>query len=63
MSAALQTDHLSVLVGAGLTVAVCQIADVDSSSMGTANFDEFTEKINSYADKSAQKMGRGKANI
>ncbi|MCD7819369.1 MAG: SIR2 family protein [Lachnospiraceae bacterium] len=63
LSAALQTDHLSMLVGAGLTTAVCQIASVTSSSMGTAEFGEFSEKINSYADNSAQKMGRGSANI
>lgn len=33
LSAALQTDHLSMLVGAGLTTAVCQIASVSSSSI------------------------------
>lgn len=63
LSAALQTDHLSMLVGAGLTTAVCQIAGVSSSSMGTAEFGKLSEKINAYADKSAQNMGRGKANI
>lgn len=63
LSAALQTDHLSMLIGAGFTTAVCQIASVTSSSMGTANFDVFNDKINAYAEKAAKKLGRGSANI
>lgn len=63
LSAAFQTDHLSLLIGAGFTTAICQIANVESSSMGKANFGDFTEKINEYANKSAIKMGREYANI
>lgn len=63
LSAALQTDHLSMLIGAGFTTAVCQIASVSSSSMSTADFGAFDSKINSYADKAATRLGRGKANI
>lgn len=63
LSAALQTDHLSLLLGAGFTNAVCQIAEVSSSSMGQAEFGEFSDKIDEYANKSAKEMGRGSANI
>ena len=64
LSAALQSEHLSLLIGAGLTTAVCQIAKVSSSSMGTANFgDDFSEKVNKYAQKAAEEMGRGNPNI
>ena len=63
ISAALQTDHLSLLLGAGFTNAVCQIAEVSSSSMGQAEFGEFSDKIDEYANKSAKEMGRGSANI
>ncbi len=63
LSAALQTDHLSLLIGAGFTTAICQVANVAASSMGTADFGEFDERINSYAKKSAERMGRGSYNI
>lgn len=63
LSAALQSDHLSLLIGAGFTTAICQVAGVPSSSMGKANFGDYSEKINSFAKKSAEKMGRGSDNI
>ena len=52
-----------MLIGTGLTQSVCCIADVLSSSMGTADFKEYQVKIDNYAQKAAQKMGRGKYNI
>ena len=63
LSAALQSDHLSLLIGAGFTTAICQIAGVPSSSMGKADFGNYSDKINSYAMKSAEKLGRGSDNI
>lgn len=63
LSGILQSEHLALLIGAGLTQSVCCIADVPSSSMGTADFKEYQEKIDNYAQKAAQKMGRGKYNI
>ena len=64
MSAILQSDHLSLLCGSGLTQAVCALGNIQSSSMGRINFGEtFDEKIKKYADFSAGKFGRGYANI
>ena len=63
ISAALQSEHLSVLFGAGLTMAVCQNAGIKPSSMASVNFGEFTEKINKYAQNEAKKMKRGQPNI
>lgn len=63
LSAALQSEHLSLLIGAGLTMSVCQTAGVNSSSMASADFGDFTTKINKYAEKSAKDTGRGNANI
>jgi hypothetical protein len=63
LSAALQSEHLSLLLGAGLTMSVCNAAGVSSSSMNTADFGPFSEKINLFSDKSAERLGRGKANI
>lgn len=63
LSAALQTDHFSLLIGSGFTTAICQTASVDSSSMGTSHFGNYDEIINEYAEKNALRLGRGKANI
>ena len=63
LSGILQSEHLSMLIGTGLTQSVCCVANVTSSSMGTADFKAYQDKINRYAEKSAQKMGRGQFNI
>lgn len=64
LSAALQTEHLSMLIGTGLTIAICSSANVKSSSMAKAEFgDDFSSKINSYAENAAKQMGRGNYNI
>lgn len=64
LCAALQTEHLSMLIGTGLTMAVCSAAGVKSSTMDKADFgEEFSTKINIYSEKAAKQMGRGKYNI
>ena len=63
LSASLQSEHLSLLLGAGLTMGLCQIAGVESSSMTTAEFGDFTDKINNHAQKAVAHMHRGKVNI
>lgn len=63
-SAILQSEHLSMLIGTGLTMATCGIANVKSSSMSTADFgSKYNDKIMKYANNEAKQMGRGKANI
>lgn len=63
LSAALQSEHMNLLIGSGLTTAVCNIAGVNSSSMNTADFGKFTSRINEYAQKEADQLNRGNANI
>lgn len=63
LSGILQSEHLAMLIGTGLTQSVCYVAGVPSSSMATADFKDYQEKIDSYAQKAAQKMGRGEYNI
>ena len=63
LSAALQSEHLSLLLGAGLTMSVCTAAGVSSSSMDTADFGSFSDKINLFSNQSAIRLGREKANI
>lgn len=46
LSAALQSEYLSLLLGSGLTMSVCTVAGVSSSSMDTADFGSFSDKIN-----------------
>ncbi len=54
---------MSILIGTGLTQAVCQVANVSSSSMAKADFEEFDDKISEYAQTTAIKMGRDNPNI
>lgn len=63
LSGILQSEHLALLIGTGLTQSVCGVAQAMSSSMGTADFKDYNDKINKYAEKAAQKMGRGSYNI
>ncbi len=64
LSAILQSDHLSLLCGTGLTQAICSIAKIPPSSMNRISFiEEYEERIKKYADNSAKKLGRGSANI
>lgn len=63
LSATLQSEHVSLLLGSGFTISVCSQAKVSSSSMSTASFGKHTDKINAYAEKSAQSKGRGTYNI
>ena len=63
LSAALQSEYLSLLLGSGLTMSVCTVAGVSSSSMDTADFGSFSDKINLFSNQSAIRLGREKANI
>lgn len=60
-----QSEHLSLLVGSGLTSAI-QIAACVSSNNGMSSdtkFTVFADEITNAANESAKKAGRGEANI
>lgn len=64
LSAIFQSEHLSVLLGAGLTTAVTSIASLPSQGMWRIDFDgAYKEHIKTYADNKAIKSDRGKANL
>ncbi|BFH60320.1 SIR2 family protein [Paenibacillus azoreducens] len=64
LSAIFQSEHLSVLLGAGLTTAVTSIASLPSQGMWRIDFEGvYKEHIKAYADKKAAKSDRGKANL
>ncbi|ADD01968.1 conserved hypothetical protein [Thermoanaerobacter italicus Ab9] len=62
-----KAEHLSLLIGNGLTKAVCSIAKSEIPSWQDIKFDkinkEIEEKIEKEAKKSAVKLGRGEANL
>lgn len=64
VSALAQSEHLALLVGSGLTMAVANAAKVKPRTMGRATFGcEHEDKVNAYAEASAKACGRGEANL
>lgn len=64
LSAIFQSEHLSLLVGAGLTSAVTAKAGLKAQGMGRLKLEnEYAQKILKRADDTALKMDRGEANI
>jgi len=64
LTALFQSEHLSLLTGAGISSAVHQLATGHSGAgMTEAKFSVFRDQIEIAAKESAEKAGRGKANI
>jgi hypothetical protein len=64
LAAIFQSEHLSVLIGSGLTSSVSFLAGVEAQEMWRLPLEsEFKDKIKEKADKTAKKMNRGEANI
>ena len=64
LSAIFQSEHLSVLIGSGLTSSVSCLAGVKSQDMWRLSLvNDLKDKIKAKADETAKKMNRGEANI
>lgn len=64
LAAVFQSEHLSLLVGNGLTLGVCGAASVTPPGMGLADFgSDWNDRIKSKATEQAQLMGRGEPNL
>src|SRR5690606_38309755 len=63
LTAIFQSEHFSLLTGAGLPIGLTFLADVTAQGMGRIEFSEFKDEIKKWSDKSAIAMGRGAANI
>jgi hypothetical protein len=64
LSAVFQSEHLSLLVGNGLTTAVAAAAGGTPTSMSRVEFScELETEVNAWAEKSAVLAGRGEPNI
>lgn len=63
LTAVFQSEHLSLLIGTGLTTAICVEAEVNPQAMQRIEFITEKDKIKNYADTEAQKIDRGGANF
>jgi hypothetical protein len=71
LTAVFQSEHLSLLLGTGLTTGICENASIKSQAMQRINFtidnpkcpNLFKKNILDYADRSAEALSRGKANF
>jgi hypothetical protein len=64
LSAVFQSEHLSLIIGNGLTRAICEVGKVKSVDMAPVTIgSSFATKINDYAKESAMASGRGEPNI
>jgi hypothetical protein len=64
LTALWQSEHLSVLLGSGLTNAVHRMATGEGCTwMAPADFGEFNDPVAAAAAQSAQRSGRGDGNI
>lgn len=63
LTAVFQSEHFCLLTGTGLTMAITALACSSSQGMGRIDFNEYKDEIRKWADSSAEKMERGKANL
>lgn len=63
LTAIFQSEHFSLLIGAGLPIGLTYLAEVKAQDMGRIEFAEYKDEIYQWADKSAEELGRGAANI
>jgi hypothetical protein len=64
LTAVFQSEHLSLLLGSGFTMGVAAAAGCHMTFMDRCDWpSDFKEKVNEFADRSAQKCGRGSSNM
>lgn len=63
LTAIFQSEHFSLLIGAGLPIGLTYLADVKAQGMDRIEFNIYSKEIKEWADKSAKELGRGNANI
>lgn len=63
LTAVFQSEHLSLLAGTGLSIAVTHLADITTKWMERIVFSEYKDQIKNTANTQAELIGRGKANF
>lgn len=63
LTAVFQSEHLSLLLGTGITTAICEEATVEPQAMQRISFSFAADRIRKYADLEAENLDRGIANF
>lgn len=63
LTAIFQSEHFSLLVGAGLPIGLTFLADVKAQGMDRIEFNVYKKEIKEWSETSAKELGRGNANI
>lgn len=63
LTAVFQSEHLSLLLGTGITTGICLDAGVAPQAMGRIEFMIKKDEIKQFAETEAKSMDRGKANF
>ena len=63
LTALFQSEHLSLLIGTGLTSAACYATGGKPRAMEEQSFDNYGAKIEKAAEESAKRLGRGTKNF
>lgn len=63
LTAVFQSEHLSLLLGTGVTTGICYEAEVAAQAMQRIDFLTETEAIKNHSDSEAKKLSRGEANF
>lgn len=64
LAALLQGEHLALLVGSGLPIALADLGSTDKANLSPVGFDgDLAENVDAWAKRSATELGRGDANI
>ena len=63
LTALFQSEHLSLLAGAGLTIGICKIAGKEATGMKRASFSKFHAEIEAEVKRTARASGRADGNF
>lgn len=63
LTAVFQSEHLSLLLGTGITTGICLDAGVAPQAMGRIEFTTRKNEIKQFAETEARSIGRGNANF
>lgn len=63
LTALFQSEHLSLLVGSGLTIGVCEIAGKKATGMKRASFSKFNKEIEAEVERTATVLNRAEGNF
>ncbi|NLX87598.1 MAG: fibronectin-binding protein (FBP) [Clostridiales bacterium] len=63
LTAVFQSEHLSLLLGSGITIGICNYSGVEPRAMQRIKFKTKGKEIASYAEQEAKNLSRGSANF